>query len=224
MPFVWVRDFYFGVVAVCLLAVIYYFFPPIGCARSVLLPAPNARPTPRERRSPLFRWVVQAVHLADHGGRIRYTQGLVLVSEVLQCVPVLVVDFILQPGNESGREKESVWLGGALPCPPACLGGRPSAGPPREPREPRPTAPSPPSPHIPALSSAGQGAEEGTHPPSDALKETPQTCLPPSSPRPPRPTPRPEKHPLSVRHSPAGAPRAGRAGGRAHSRLCPGLG
>lgn len=71
---------------------LFFFSPsPLGHTRF----AQNSRLTPRELQSPLFRWVIQGVHLANHGGRIRYTEGLVVVGEILQRVPVLVVDFIL---------------------------------------------------------------------------------------------------------------------------------
>lgn len=114
-----------------------------------------------------------------------------LVGEVLQCVPVLVVDFILQPGNESSKEKESAGLRGALRSTPRCRlpaasGATPRWSRPGSPgspvRLPHPLpaparSPSPPSPL------RGRTAGEGTHPPSDVLQETPQTCspLPPPS-------------------------------------------
>lgn len=226
MSFVWVRDFYFDVAAVCLLGII-TIFPPIGSARPVFLPTPNSRLRPRELQSPLFRWVIQGVHLADHGGRIRYTEGFVVVSEVLQGVPVLVVDFILQPGNESSKEKESAGLRGALRSAPRCRLPAASVATPRRSRPGRPGSPirlppSPPSTRplpIPALSSAGQDRGGGNTP---AVRGAPRN--PPNMP----PLPPPSAAPAPAREtsrvcqsrgccSPGGAHAQARSC-RAHSR------
>lgn len=153
-----------------------------------------------------------------------------VVGEVLQGVPFLVVDFILQPGNESSKEKESAGLRGALPSPARC--GLPPASV-ATPRRSRPGSPGNPVrlPHplpAPARSPSppsplrGRTAEEGTHPPSDALQETPQTC-PPLPPPSAAHAPAPETSPLC--HSrgwrlPGGA----HAQARTHAFVCQGLG
>lgn len=86
-------NYYYIVAAVGSLGIIIIIISPNRLGQTSF--AQNSLLTPRELQSPLFRWVIQGVHLADHGGRIRYTEGLVVIGEILQGVPVLVVDFIL---------------------------------------------------------------------------------------------------------------------------------
>lgn len=150
-----------------------------------------------------------------------------VVGEVLQGVPVLVVDFILQPGNESSKEKESAGLRGALRSTPRCRLPAASVATPRRSRPGSPGSPvrlPPPAPHPrPLLCGAGPRRREHTRRQTRSKK-------PPKHPPLPLPSAahaRPGMHPLRHRRGccfPSGAHAQARRLPRTHAFVCQGLG